>query len=98
MGSCLGTDQLVVFPWYPNAQLDEVVRIDVLAFEVDVAGVARLKASWTVRHPHTDELRKSDSASFSEAAKAATVDAQIEALSHTLARLAERIAADLRRG
>ena len=45
----LGTDQVVLFPWYSSTHIDYQVEIDVGRFDTDTAGAAHLVTRWVVR-------------------------------------------------
>jgi hypothetical protein len=45
----IGTQQIVVFPWYSTTHLDLQVQVEVYRFETDAQGSAQLSAKWTIR-------------------------------------------------
>jgi len=93
LSSMLATDRLVRFPWHPDTPLDATVRVDVLAFETDTTGTARLDAVWTVRDPHTGAVRRGDRSVITRPVDGGGPDAAVAALSQTLGALSQQIAA-----
>ncbi len=43
----MGTQQIVVFPWYSTTHVDLQVQVEVYRFETDAQGNAQLSAKWT---------------------------------------------------
>lgn len=43
----IGTQQIVLFPWYNTTHVDLVVQVEVYRFETDSQGIAQLSAKWT---------------------------------------------------
>jgi hypothetical protein len=98
----LDAREIVFYPWYPDRALDFSVRVDVLAFETDASGTARLDASWSILEARSRAVRHSDHTIIVEpmgdaAGKPADAAvAAVAALSRAVAALAERIAAAAR--
>jgi uncharacterized protein len=93
LGRALGTVGIVAYPWYPSVPLDVAVRVNVLAFELDAGGVARLEAAWTLRDPGTARVFRQGRSSFAEPVAPGGADTAVAALSRALARLAAELAA-----
>jgi hypothetical protein len=92
LGNAAGTMHVVAYPWYPSTPLDVAVRVDVLAFETDAAGSARLVATWTVRDVRTQATGASERTVLSEVGRSGDNDAGVAALSRLVGELARRIA------
>jgi len=63
LSQILGTQQIVVFPWYNSNRLDYQVIVNVRRFETDSKGQPELDAQWTIRNGHGTKLlasRESD--------------------------------------
>jgi uncharacterized lipoprotein YmbA len=92
LSNLLGTDRIVMFPWFNNAELDFAVRITVLRFETSEDGTARLLARWRVVSPQSDEVVFSAESDLREQTADGSPDAAVAALSGTVAKLAREIA------
>ena len=97
LGSALGTDHVVTFPWYSNSAIDVAVRVNVVAFETDTAGNARLDARWTIRDPRNAAAPKGGRSLIIEPVAGDGPDAAVAALSRTVTGLAQQIAAAIPR-
>jgi uncharacterized lipoprotein YmbA len=95
--TALGTDEVVVFPWWPGRRIDVAVQLTLLAFEADASGLARLDALWRVKDPSHDRVLESGRTSLREPIDAGGTDAMVAALDRTVVQLAEAIAASVRR-
>lgn len=92
LGNAAGTTHVVAYPWYPSTPLDVAVRVDVLAFETDATGTARLVATWTIRDVRTQTTRVTERSVLSEVGQPGDSDAGVAALSRLVGELARRIA------
>ncbi len=95
----LDAQEIVFYPWYPDRALDLIIRVDVLAFETEAAGIARLDATWSIFDARTRALRHSDRTVIAEPVgdgAGTRADAAVAALSRAVGALAERIAAAAR--
>ncbi len=92
----LGTEEVILYPWYSNRRPDYALEIRVQRFERDAGGTAELVARWTVRGGEAEEILLERGMSFRESAAANTTEASVAALSRTVASLAGEIAADVR--
>jgi len=96
--SALGTDDITVFPWWHAHRIDLSIQLNVLAFEPDSTGSARLDALWRVRDgQHQDSILRTGRVSLREPIGAGGTGAAVEALSRTLDQLADAIAGDVQR-
>jgi uncharacterized protein len=93
--SALGTDDISVFPWWHGHRIDLSVQLNVLAFEADSAGVARLDALWKVRGGQTQEIVRAGRVSLREPIGSGGTPAAVEALGRALDQLADAIAGDV---
>ncbi|GIW40935.1 MAG: hypothetical protein KatS3mg076_1512 [Candidatus Binatia bacterium] len=85
------------FPWFGNPRLDYQVEIEVLEFEVDAEGTARLAARWALRDGKTKKLLDSGEARFEEPSEGKTTAARVAALSRALGKFSDELARALRR-
>jgi uncharacterized protein len=93
--SALGTDDISVFPWWHGHRIDLSVQLNVLAFEADSTGVARLDALWKVRGGQTQEIVRAGRVSLREPIGSGGTPAAVEALGRALDQLADAIAGDV---
>ena len=94
----LDTDDISVFPWWHAHRIDLSIQLNVLAFEPDSTGNARLDALWRVRDgQHQDNILRSGRVSLREPIGSGGAGAAVEALSRTLDQLADAIAGDVQR-
>jgi uncharacterized protein len=102
-GRALGQDlsallgaRIVPYPWYRTTPLDVVVRVDVSAFEAEVAGDVRLDACWSIRDAPTRTVYRNECASIVEAVDERGTPACVAALSRAVGELAQRLAGAIR--
>jgi uncharacterized protein len=88
----LGTDRVVLFPWYGSDAPRLQVQIDVLRFDRDADNRASLAARWEVREPGAKVPLVSRESRFTRDASSPRTAAGVEALSATLADLSREIA------
>ena len=93
--TALGTDDITVFPWWPGHRIDLSVQLNVLAFEPDSTGTARLDALWKVRNGQSQEIVCAGRVSLREPIGSGGTPAAVEALSRALDQLADAIAGDV---
>jgi len=93
--TALGTDDITVFPWWPGHRIDLSVQLNVLAFEPDSTGTARLDALWKVRNGQSQEIVRAGRVSLREPIGSGGTPAAVEALSRALDQLADAIAGDV---
>jgi hypothetical protein len=92
----LGTERLVLYPWYAGTGLDVVVEVDVTRFEPDQDGQVHLVARWRIKDGTATTLLRAGDADVREPAGAVGVDAVVAALSRALGQLGREIAAAVR--
>ncbi len=95
LASALGAERVVPFPWYPTTPVDVAVRVNVVAFETDTAGQARLDAEWTIHDPRTAAVLRGGRSVITEPVDGEGAPAAVAALSRTVAELASRIASGI---
>jgi len=96
--SALGTDDISVFPWWHAHRIDLSVQLNVLAFEADSTGTARLDAVWRVRDgQHQDAILRNGRVSLREPIGSGGTGAAVDALGRALDQLADAIASDVQR-
>jgi uncharacterized protein len=93
----LGTEKVVTFPWIAGLRLTYTVPVEVLRFESDASGTASLEARWSVKDGKRGDVLATMESHFSEPPTGAGRDAAVAALSRTLGRLGEAIAAEIQR-
>ncbi|HJW70472.1 MAG TPA: PqiC family protein [Candidatus Binatia bacterium] len=93
--SALGTDDVSLFPWWHGHRIDLSVQLNVLAFEPDSTGTARLDALWKVRNGQSQEIVRAGRVSLREPIGSGGTPAAVEALGRALDQLADAIAGDV---
>ena len=93
----LDTNDVAAFPWWPGRPIDVSVQLNVLAFEADASGQARLDALWKVKDGKRDQTLESGQTSLREPIDAGGYEAAVAALDRALDQLTQAIAADVRR-
>lgn len=95
LGVLLGTDEVVLHPWYSIEEPEYRVRLDIIRFERDAQGTAHLVAQWELRSGE-DALLSSDRFETTEAADPASISSSVEAQSRALAVLSRQIGEAIR--
>lgn len=90
--SQLGTQQIVVFPWYNTVHVDLQVRIDVYRFETDANATAELSARWMIVDAASGNILYTAESNLTQAAKRGDTTDAAGALSRTVADLGAQIA------
>ncbi len=93
----LGTDDVVVFPWWPARRVDVIVEVNVRAFEAASDGFAHLDALWTVKEAHRDNALQTGQRSVREPISPGGTEQAVAALGRALGQLGDAIADDVRR-
>lgn len=93
--SLLGTERIVLHPWYGSTSLDFSVRLEVHRFEADTLGTVTLDSHWFLEDGAGERLvdRESD---YRETADGDDVGARVAAQSRALGRLSREIAEEIR--
>jgi uncharacterized protein len=90
----LGTQRIVLFPWYGRQQLDYRVEVQVQQFDTDVANRSHLEARWIIKDGRTDHELLARESNISSTVQASDV-AGSQALSNDLNSLSASIAESL---
>jgi uncharacterized protein len=93
----LGTDEIVVFPWWPARRIDAVVEVKVRAFEANADGSAHVDAVWTVKDSHREHALVSGQRSIREPISPGGTEQAVAALGRALGELGDAIATDVQR-
>jgi uncharacterized lipoprotein YmbA len=88
----MGTQQIVVFPWYNTIHVDLQVQVEVYRFETDSQGLAQLSAKWTVRDSDGKNILYVAESNLSQSSKAGDTADAAAALSRTVGDLSREIA------
>ncbi len=88
----MGTQQIVVFPWYNTAHIDLQVQIEVYRFEADAQGNVQLSAKWTVRDSDGKDILYTAESNLSQPYKVGDTAGAAAALSRTVGDLSREIA------
>jgi len=92
LGTLLGSDRVLSFPWYGGATLDYVVTVDVYAFERNAERGADLVAHWLVKDGRKGTVLRAEEARLSEATASEKTADVVAALSRALGELSRTIA------
>jgi uncharacterized lipoprotein YmbA len=92
LGAQIGTQQIVVFPWYNTTHVDMQVQVEVYRFETDSQGLAQLSAKWTVRDSDGKNILYVAESNLSQSSKAGDTADAAAALSRTVGDLSREIA------
>jgi uncharacterized lipoprotein YmbA len=92
LGAQVGTQQIVVFPWYNTTHVDMQVQVEVYRFETDSQGLAQLSAKWTVRDSDGKSILYVAESNLSQSSKAGDTADAAAALSRTVGDLSREIA------
>jgi uncharacterized lipoprotein YmbA len=93
----VGTDEVVVFPWWPGRRIDAVVEVNVRAFEANADGSAHLDAVWTVKDSHRDHALRTGQSNIREPISPGGTEQAVAALGRALGQLGDAIADDVQR-
>lgn len=92
----LGTDRIAVYPWVGEFRVDYQVRLEVLQLDCDRQGLGRLDARWGIFDGGSGRPLVLRTSRYEQPAKSESGPDRTAALSATLTRLSEDIAAALR--
>jgi uncharacterized lipoprotein YmbA len=90
----LGTQRIVLFPWYGRAQIDYQVEVQVHRFDTDASNRSRLDVRWIIKDSSTGRELLARESSISSTVSSTDV-AGSEALSNDVSTLAASIAQSL---
>jgi hypothetical protein len=96
LGALLGTEKVILHPWYSTEEPDYVVMVDVIRFERDPQGAAHLVAQWELRGPEGGVL-SSRGFEVTEPGDPASIASSVEAQSRAVAALSRHISDAIRR-
>jgi uncharacterized protein len=90
----VGTQRMVIYPWYKNTRVDYQVECSVIHFETDSSGGSHLHAQWTIRDGAGKLLiaRESDITDTD----ASSDKSPSASLSHDLGNLSRQMASQIR--
>jgi uncharacterized lipoprotein YmbA len=88
----LGTQQIVVFPWYSTTHIDLQVQVEVYRFETDGQGNAQLSAKWMIRDGTGKNILYSAESNLTQPSKPGNTAEAAAALSHTVNDMSREIA------
>ena len=91
LGVMLGTDDVILHPWYATEKPEYAVMVDVVRFERDQQGAAHLVVRWELRDAE-GEVITSDGFRAEEDAEPSSIPASVQAQSRTVAALSGQIA------
>lgn len=93
LGARLETERIVTHPWYVTVPLDFEIPIEVLHFESDDRGNARLAARWGIKDGRRDEVLFVTQSDIVEPAATPGSEGGVAALSVAVDKLSAEIAA-----
>jgi uncharacterized protein len=94
LGNQLGTQRIVLFPWYGRPQIDYQVEVQVHRFDTDDTNRSQLNARWIIKDGKTGRELLADESNISSTVSAADT-AGSEALSSDISTLSAHIARSL---
>ncbi len=92
LSEILGTQQIMIYPWYSTLGLDYAISVDLSEFDVDNDGDARLLARWRILDGGKDKLLRTGLANLHEQATDDSPDAAVAALSRLVEKLGRELA------
>jgi uncharacterized lipoprotein YmbA len=87
-----GSDQVSVYPWPTQMEIDLMVEIAVIRFEGDADGEVSLVARWRLVRTDGSEVHPLQGSSYADSAGDRSIEALVAAMSRTLASLSRDIA------
>ena len=91
LGVMLGTDDVILHPWYATEKPEYAVMVDIVRFERDQQGAAHLVVRWELRDAE-GEVITTDGFRAEEDADPSSILASVQAQSRTVAALSRQIA------
>ena len=88
-----GTDQIFIYPWPTQMEIDLMVEIAVIRFEGDTNGAVSLVARWRLLRTNGSEATPLQGSSYVEPAADQSTEALVAAMSRALASLSRDVAA-----
>ena len=93
LADSVGTNEVLMFPWYGNPELDYRVLVDVERFDHSPGGTAVLVARWKLQRGSDGEILSAARSSLEHPVAKRSTKVAVEALSRVTADLAAEIAA-----
>jgi uncharacterized lipoprotein YmbA len=90
-----GTDQVAVYPWPTQLEIDLMVEIAVIQFDGNKDGEVSLVARWRLVRPDGSEGFPMQGSSYTDSAADRSTEALVAAMSRTLASLSRDIASTI---
>ena len=90
-----GSDQVSVYPWPTQMEIDLMVEIAVIRFEGDADGEVSLVARWRLVRTDGSEVHPLQGSSYADSAGDRSIEALVAAMSRTLASLSRDIASSI---
>ena len=87
-----GTNQVSVYPWPTQMEIDLMVEVAVIRFESDSDGEVSLVARWRLIRANGSEAHPLQGSSYAESAADRSIEALVAAMSRALASLSRDIA------
>src|SRR5271167_4159613 len=88
----VGTENIIIFPWYNTVHIDMQVQIDVYRFETDSQGIAHLSAKWTLLDSTGKNILYTVESTVTQTSKPGDTTDSVAALSRTIGDLSGQIA------
>jgi uncharacterized lipoprotein YmbA len=88
----VGTENIIIFPWYNTVHIDMQVQIDVYRFETDSQGIAHLSAKWTLLDSTGKNILYTVECTLTQQSKPGDTTDSVAALSRTIGDLSGQIA------
>jgi len=88
----LKTDAVVAYPWFATTRLDYQIPVDVLRFERQDDGSARLLARWTVKDGRGKQLLETRDSDLVEPPATNDIEGSVAAMSAVVGDLSRQIA------
>jgi len=97
LGVLLGTDEVILHPWYATEKPELAVMVDVVRFERDQQGAAHLVVRWELRDASGAIVAADGFRVEEEAADPTSISSSVQAQSRTVAALSRRIGDAIRK-
>ena len=88
----IGTNRVIIFPWFNTVHIDMQVQIAVYSFETDSQGTAHLSAKWTILDSTGKNILYTVETNLTQASKPGDETDAAAALSRTIGDLSGQIA------
>ncbi len=95
LAAAIGSDEIIHFPWFGRPDVDYRLTMNVERFEATDKGDAVLVAGWKLQRELDGDVVEAERSNIRVAIDGSTTDAAVGALSVSIAKLAEEIAASI---